>query len=658
MTEAAGADQASGGEARLVFVKDLGTEDGFAALADEHVNDEIVIRELVQNALDAQPDDEADGVVRVDFVSQRVPSAQMPGIADYRGAFARIGEHLRRSPQDRRVSERIAEALDEGAVTCLICRDNGKGLDAVRYKKMLNKGSGGNTDEGSSARGSIGVGHLTAIAASRLRYVLYGGIAADGTRMLGGQCFLATHGDADDGIDDSGRPVARSHHGCLTVEAHADSFIGTDPYPAHDPPDWLLGDLERGTAVCITAHRSLSPRRLDDTQRDPLGAWIAEIVAHHFTVAIEDGLMEVTHENAITGASTAVGGQGTAGTEAFREALERIRLRQRATRGAKELGAGVNAHAAWKVWTEGTSLPPRHDLLDGARIRWKETPGERSRVTLFREGMRISDAVRRLEAKDFSDQVAFHAVVDATGAFGRLVRACETGSHLQVDAGNAPNREGPQLKSALRALAEELRETVPTRNTSTWEPEALRLLRGELDDRSPPQRAKPAPPPIIEDEDESDEGRALEEDPNPNGGEHPGDTNRSRTQARARGRVAGLPASVIPREDGHVRVIWQPKFAARGSNRSTSSGADAMVDIVLLAGNGSDPACDKQVKPAALPCRFADGTDDYAASVVALAEQGVAELEVDVVGVSQDALDALRVEVAVLKPVEAVEEQS
>ena len=54
---------------RLVFVDRLATPEGFRS--GEGTDDEIVVRELVQNALDA-------GADTVDFCTVRLPVAQVP----------------------------------------------------------------------------------------------------------------------------------------------------------------------------------------------------------------------------------------------------------------------------------------------------------------------------------------------------------------------------------------------------------------------------------------------------------------------------------------------------------------------------------------------------------------------------------------------------
>lgn len=630
--------------ARLVFVQHLGTEDGFASSEIETLNDEIVIRELVQNALDAKP----HGVVRVDFVTQLLRVDDLPGIEDYRSAFGKIPQRLREGTRAARISQRIEEVLAGEYVTCLICRDNGIGLDEDGYKKLLNKGAGGKTEADSSARGSVGVGHLTAIAASGLRYALYGSVGADGAKMLGGQCFLATHED----VDDAGLLIHRSHHGCVTADRHAGSFKGTEPKPDDAPPSWLVGDIELGTAVCIAAYERPTRAMKRAATHDPLGAMIAEIVAHHFTVAIESHLMVVTHTDARSGASTTVGGSTEEGKDGFRAAIERIKDRKRAA--VAGLGAGRNAHAAWHTWRDGRSLEPTHPLLEGAEIRLRETPGDRTRVTMFREGMRISDEVGGLEASDFADRVAFNAVIDATGVFGRLVRACETSSHLQVEPAKAEKEKSEQLKEALRALAEELRLAVDLKDTDRWEPESLRLLRGELDERSPRKQAKPAPPPVDMRTDADEEGRPLVDDPQPRGGDTAGDTSKSRVQSQVKGKVTGLAASAIPQTDDQLRVIWRADLDGDHPQLDLPTDHQATVAVRLLAGNGSDPACERQVGAEAIGCRVVGSSGDYAPSIELRADRETVTLEIATEDIDREVLAALRVEVHLLQPEEAL----
>ncbi len=104
---------------RLVFVESLAAPEGFRS--GEGTDDEIVVRELVQNALDAGGD-------TVDFRMVRIPVAEVPDINGYREAVKAIHPELQQTPVARAALERIDRALSAEMVTCLLCTDNGNGL--------------------------------------------------------------------------------------------------------------------------------------------------------------------------------------------------------------------------------------------------------------------------------------------------------------------------------------------------------------------------------------------------------------------------------------------------------------------------------------------------------------------------------------------------
>ena len=61
---------------------------------------------------------------------------------------------------------------------------------------MLSDGTSAKQD---AATGSYGNGHMVAVPASDLRYVLYGGVKREGTRIGAGHAVLASHTRAGDG---------------------------------------------------------------------------------------------------------------------------------------------------------------------------------------------------------------------------------------------------------------------------------------------------------------------------------------------------------------------------------------------------------------------------------------------------------------------------
>ena len=157
---------------RLVFVENLAAPEGFRS--GEGIDDEIVVRELVQNALDA-------GGKTVDFCMTRIPVAEVPDIDGYRAAVKAIHPGLRQTPVARAALERIERAISAEMVNCLLCTDDGDGLRLGEYQRLLAEAMSAKVGEDSAGKlGSVGVGHLTALDASDMRYVLYASRGGDG----------------------------------------------------------------------------------------------------------------------------------------------------------------------------------------------------------------------------------------------------------------------------------------------------------------------------------------------------------------------------------------------------------------------------------------------------------------------------------------------
>ena len=88
--------------------------------------------------------------------------------------------------------ERIGRSLEAERVTCLLCIDNGSGLRFGEYQRLLAEAMSAKVGEAAAGKlGSVGVGHLTALDASDMRYVLYGSRGPDGL-LFGGQAMLAS----------------------------------------------------------------------------------------------------------------------------------------------------------------------------------------------------------------------------------------------------------------------------------------------------------------------------------------------------------------------------------------------------------------------------------------------------------------------------------
>ena len=159
----------------------LGNSQGFTSVGVatfDNLRPAAVVRELIQNALDAARKAEVRPAI-VRFRLTETLRNNIPGIDRYEGALQKAIETQRDmaggelAEQARLVVERIGAALSEDYLTVLTVLDNGIGLNEQRMNALL---SDGVSLKESNATGTYGNGHHTAIPASDLRYVLYGGL--------------------------------------------------------------------------------------------------------------------------------------------------------------------------------------------------------------------------------------------------------------------------------------------------------------------------------------------------------------------------------------------------------------------------------------------------------------------------------------------------
>ena len=253
------------------------------------------MRELIQNGLDAAQ----DHGVRVSFRLADVPLTKIPHINKYREVFNLAREYLEQDEPTtgKHAIERIKKALETDKIPCLLCIDDGKGINPEALRGLYSsgrstKGSGGGN------RGSVGNGHLTAFAPSDLRYVLYGGLCEDKMETFGGHAILATHR-----VKDKKRIEDRSNHGFIRQDLDqlalfADERAG-DKIPkvmnqymhsmediqsdSHNIPN--IGRVRSGSVVMIVGY--------DPISHAPDAKLFLGSAAQHFTVAAYDGSLTV-----------------------------------------------------------------------------------------------------------------------------------------------------------------------------------------------------------------------------------------------------------------------------------------------------------------------------------------------------------------------------
>ena len=352
----------------LEFGASGGAYVGFVATeADrESATEEVVIRELIQNALDA-----AAGNATVRFREIVMPAGEVPCIDDYAAAFEAARQHRASrpdaviSPNERQITDRIAEAL-QGAVRVLVCADSGSGISTDALRRLYNCGDTAKN----VGRGSVGVGHLIPFTASDLRYVLYAGRTASDETTFGGHAIVATHLRPRRRRKPSN--TQRDSHGYVRggqedLREAASAATGDTAIPAA-LAGWLP-DTPTGSAVGIVAYNP--PRRRPrgtDTER------ILREAAKSFVVAVHDGNLTVE--------ATTDGGEGTLDAHTLRDTLagcraEKTRLRSKGVAGATAWDAYNTLIGGEHV--DATLLPPgvrawTRELPPGARTPRRVLP--------------------------------------------------------------------------------------------------------------------------------------------------------------------------------------------------------------------------------------------------------------------------------------------
>ena len=406
-------------DAELIF-PETGSPQGFSSLAMAKWDGkpEPIVRELLQNCLDAAREAGRERA-EVWFTIGERPLADLPGIDAYRKAFVAACEERASAPGagEKRSIKGIDGVLESERARLLFCRDNGIGLDPGGLDRVLTEG---NTDKATGG-GTTGVGHLTAFAASDLRYVLYAGRSrANGALRdaVSGHAVLASHRSPDS--PDTGI----GGDGYLLRPGQQSLFARGDKYPEHAPP-LLANEMARiedtGSVVCIAG--------FNDFRDDPAKAVgsLQRVAATHFLAAIALGEM-VVHVRDADGAESVVN----------RAALTQILVRARDRRVRRDGSKGPPGQQAWRAWQVFDGGRELADVgVEGVRVWFRpraRDEGYDSRVQLYRDGMWITNAAPNLQTSDFGNTQPFDAVVlTERGDLYDLVRDAEGPEHLGLD---------------------------------------------------------------------------------------------------------------------------------------------------------------------------------------------------------------------------------
>lgn len=550
--------------ANLEFVR-AAKMSGFRASglsAYNNVDPHTVVRELVQNALDAAIEADRD-VVRIVFEIDEVDASRIPALTQY-------WEHLQsaiktqRKKQNLAQSKSIVEAMEAvfyaGQVPVLWVLDNGIGLNSRGMEDLLGDGQSGKADE--STAGSYGNGHMTSFPASDLRYILYGGVHTKG-RTVSGHAILASHMYKRKMCGEDGYLAKKMNPNVLFDRF--EFFDGSTMPLLNQKLNWIEQNFSTGSAIGILGFNRFNRFRNDDD----VIAIIETVLASHFTPVIYDGRMEIVIRS--RGKTLK-----TVDKDALRPILARRQKRERRDRNS----IGPSGGQAWDTLETlnpeyAYSLQTKYGTV---RFHFRElsrATGGATHIQLFRNGMWITNDVPHNKPSDYRNVVPFSGVVllqpeHATDACG-LVGEFEGPRHIDIDL--TRQKRGSVSRKALDAFLQELHQLIlelaPEIDIQQFDPGFFSIeVAGDGQRKNPrartagigtPERV-PRPEPI---------GPPRPPNPDPN----------RRRQLRRQGRRIDTRVAAVRRTLG-IQIRAKPLDDA----------VNAELRIVIA--NGSDATCD------------------------------------------------------------------
>ena len=417
-----------------------------------------IIRELLQNSLDAAAEgDEPEAKVR--FQVDPIGPRNVPDLRGYNGAFSKAHAHWTQGGRKltdaaQEVVNRIESGLDairNGQAKLLSVMDNGIGLDAKRMNALLGDGAGEKQDNMS---GSYGVGHLAPMALSDIRYMLYGGIARDGSRIACGKAVLASHPGKKQLNDGEGYLIKDFRNG---LDGNLYEFLEQQQQPRVIAKrlNEISNEWGHGSAVMMLAFNNF---RNGGT---PLWDIVSKVAAYNFTAAIYRGklVIEVREDDKAQRLDA----------ESLPGILEQDKDRTRVSRVgslfAELRPSGQNAYSALEALDDGEAQRVK---VNGGYARISlilSSPNGYPRIDLFRNGMRITDDVPELRRGDFASREPFHAVIEIdaedSGELHRLIRKAEGPMHDSLSLNLLSSQEGESLRQDLTKIKEWINQQVP-----------------------------------------------------------------------------------------------------------------------------------------------------------------------------------------------------
>lgn len=459
--------------ARLHFLPQTKVE-GFTSTSTSgfsQLNPDAVVRELIQNSLDAAVQAK-EPVAEITFKLSSIPITDLPGLDNYRSAFKAAKEFQTQGGSipdtATNVVNNIESCLQREKIECLSVVDNGIGLDQDSLKAMLGDGISVK-DVGSS--GSFGNGHMVPIPTSDIRYLFYAGIREANDVVGAGHTILASHVDENDernGPDGYYVNAAKPEFDFLTYD-QLPGFV-------QDEIDFIKKEYEHGTVITVLGFNNFR-----NSKSEQFSDVVFRAASLNFFHAIMQNklLVHIIDENSI-------GIENKLDSKNLTDFLEQNKMNKRSKflTGEKACSA-YNTISTGKLHTIDIGKLSSRDIgsdlgkID-ARIKQPSESGN-TRITLCRNGMAIC-TLDQLKSK-IENKIPFEVVLLLDGTentgFSRIIRKSENPLHNEISSKGLDVESAKKYRAGLKAIADYLQCTLETSNSDEYLADDILVFEGD-----------------------------------------------------------------------------------------------------------------------------------------------------------------------------------
>ena len=443
------------------------------------VNPASIIRELVQNSLDAAFERKGVDVAEVRFVVEETDNSIIPGMDEYKAALnSAMESHKGSGRQTDNVATSLQEAANQKKSSTLFIIDNGIGFDEKKLSSIYGNGISNKKDERSA--GAYGNGHLTTFALSGLRYVFYGGVNK-GKSIFGGHAIIASHAGK---IASHDKKRLLGKDGYFVSGLNAEGLFEEDLYVFPDPkhiPLNFVGDKIKdireewgsGSVVAVPAFNHFE-RAPEDVMN-----LIINSVAINFFVAIYSGILRIT--------VNIHGNERVISRDELEDVLDSCKDRKQST--GKGFPSGMTAWNSYQTLLRGEDETVNTPQGNVKLLIRKDAGGKE--VALCRNGMWITKDIPKMNRRHFANKEPFDALLlvgkDSGEKIYESFKVAEGPEHINIKTSKA--RMGTaeartEFEECLSLIGEKIKKLIPDKQGGSFDSDLVTFADGEVINQS------------------------------------------------------------------------------------------------------------------------------------------------------------------------------